>query len=241
MKVDSADLVKLLEIQEMDNAIKAAKHKASVLPVHQTIGELTRQRTQLLDDHIAAKTAVLDAGAAQQRAEADVIPVKERLARNQARVDAGEMDPKALSTAIEEIAHLKHRIAALEDAELEAMEASESANSHLAAVIEAVKALESELREQVAARDEAVAQLAQEAKQLGQARAELGAQLPGALMGLYEKIAGRSGGVGVAKLVGHRCAGCGLEATVADYNAYLAAPSDELIRCQECDRVLVRS
>ncbi|MDR1808273.1 MAG: hypothetical protein LBR33_10250 [Propionibacteriaceae bacterium] len=31
-----------------------------------------------------------------------------------------------------------------------------------------------------------------------------------------------------------------MEATTADYNRYVAAPPDEVLRCTECERILVR-
>jgi predicted nucleic acid-binding Zn-ribbon protein len=42
-------------------------------------------------------------------------------------------------------------------------------------------------------------------------------------------------------LKGRRCTGCGLEANPSDYEHYLAAAADEVLRCEECDRILVRT
>jgi len=199
-----------------------------------------QKRTEVADELIAAKTALSDAEAASQRAEEEVSPVRERLARNQARVDAGAMDPKALSNALDEIEHLKQRISDLEDAQLEAMDTQERAASHVGELSDALEQVEKQLREEVNARDAEVAELAAEAKRLGEARDEKAAQIDAALLALYDKIRVRAGGVGVARFERGRCMGCALQATVADTNAYMSAPPDEVIRCAECDRILVR-
>jgi len=240
MKADPADLGRLLELQGLDTALEQVKRKAAALPVHQVIAGLMKQRAETNDALIAAKTALSDTADAAARAEADVVPVRERLARNEARVHAGEMDAKALSSALDEIEHLKARISDLEDAQLEAMETVERADARVGELTQRLGAIEQDLREQVAARDAAVAELAAQAKELTQARADKAGQIAPDVSGLYEKIRVRANGLGVARFEGRRCGACGLEATVADLNRYVAALPDEVIRCAECDRILVR-
>ena len=240
MKADPTDLTRLLDLQALDTALEQVKRKASALPVHQTIAGLMAKRAEAADELIAAKTALSDCEAAAVRAESEVVPVRERLARNQARVDAGAMDAKALSNALDEIEHLKQRVSDLEDAQLEAMDAQERASSHVGELSQDLERIEKELRAQVGARDAEVADLAAEAKSLSEARDEKAREIDPALVGLYDKIRARAGGVGVARFERGRCMGCALQATVADANAYMAAPSDEVIRCAECDRILVR-
>jgi len=240
MKADSTDLTKLLDLQGLDSGIEQLKRKAAALPVHAQIADLTARRTAIGQDLTAAKTAVSDATATAERAEADVTPVRERLARNQARVQAGEMDAKALTSALDEIEHLKKRVSDLEDNELAALDALDAANERLARVTAAAETVDADLRELVAARDAQGADLAGQARALAERRAGLAGTIDPALLGLYEKIRARANGLGAARLDGRRCAACGLEATVADYDRYVAAAPDEVLRCAECDRILVR-
>jgi len=51
----------------------------------------------------------------------------------------------------------------------------------------------------------------------------------------------QKGGVGAAPLRARRCGGCSLELTAADLGAIAKAPTDEVLRCEECDRILVRT
>jgi predicted nucleic acid-binding Zn-ribbon protein len=47
--------------------------------------------------------------------------------------------------------------------------------------------------------------------------------------------------VGAAALVRRRCEGCHLELSGGDLRAVAAAPRDEVVRCEECRRILVRT
>ena len=60
------------------------------------------------------------------------------------------------------------------------------------------------------------------------------------LVTLYGRIADRNGGVGAGALQGRRCGACQLEATASALAGYQAAAADEVVRCEECDRILVR-
>ncbi|MDR0488588.1 MAG: C4-type zinc ribbon domain-containing protein [Propionibacteriaceae bacterium] len=240
MKSAPKDQKRLLDLQGLDTAIEKIKHSVANLEVHQIISDLMQKRTQTGDDLIAAQTELSDLVVAAERAEADVVPVRERLARNQARVDAGQVDSKALQSAIDEVAHLKQRISDLEDCELEALEAVEQARVRVEEMTHQGELIETDLHAHVDKRDAEVGELAAKAKALAAERVQVAGEIAEDLVGLYEKIRTRSAGIGVGSLQGRRCSGCGLEATVADYNAYLAAPEDQVIRCAECDRILIR-
>ncbi|MDR2930689.1 MAG: C4-type zinc ribbon domain-containing protein [Propionibacteriaceae bacterium] len=240
MKADPADLTRLLELQQMDTTVDHLRHQASSLPVHKTIATVSAAHDDAGAGLIAARTRLADAEVEAERAEADVVPVKQRLERNQARVDSGEVQAKALATALEEIDHLHRRISDLEDAQLAAMDLVETTNTEVATLTAKVAELDRELRTLVSTRDGQVAELSKQARQVAQERAALQSRLPAPLLSLYEKIRARSGGIGVARLEGRRCSGCGLEVNITDYNRYVAAAPDEVLRCAECDRILVR-
>ena len=61
------------------------------------------------------------------------------------------------------------------------------------------------------------------------------------LVALYEKIRATSGGIGAAALRQRRCEGCRLELNQVDINRIRAAADDEVLRCEECRRILVRT
>lgn len=193
-------------------------------------------------DLVAADTAVSDLEADQIRAEADLEPVRQRLVRNRQRIADGSVaDPKALSSMIEEVAHLKRRIGDLEDAELELMQALETASARRAELERQAAELDTEIAETAAARDRQLAEIDRELAERRAERTAVAGELPADLLALYAKIGGSHGGVGAAELRRRRCTGCQLEVNAADLRRFAAAPAEEVLRCEECGRILVRT
>ena len=61
------------------------------------------------------------------------------------------------------------------------------------------------------------------------------------LVALYEKVRVANGGTGAAALRQRRCGGCQLELNPVELQRIRLAPSDEVLRCEECRRILVRT
>ena len=74
-----------------------------------------------------------------------------------------------------------------------------------------------------------------------EALTELAATLPTDLLDLYEKLRASSGGIGAAALHRGRCEGCHLQLNTTDLNNLRDAPPDDVVRCEECRRILVRT
>lgn len=241
MKAAASAQIRLLDLQQEDTALAQVEHRKRALPEHAAIEEAKTVRVTLKKSHLAAQTRLADLQAELEKAEADLVPVRERKTRDQQRLDAGTLtDAKALQGLIDEIEHLGRRISELEDVQLEAMEQVEQASAEEAQLAEQISEVESSLRALMASRDEQLAQLdAQGAQHLG-VRNGIAAELPDDLVALYDRIRVRSGGLGAAPLKGRRCGGCQLEATQTALAGYAAAPGDEVLRCEECERVLVR-
>jgi predicted nucleic acid-binding Zn-ribbon protein len=72
-------------------------------------------------------------------------------------------------------------------------------------------------------------------------RAAVISDLPGDLIDLYDKLRVQHGGVGAAALRHRQCQGCHLTMNTVDLNAIRSAPDDEVLRCEECRRILVRT
>jgi len=71
-------------------------------------------------------------------------------------------------------------------------------------------------------------------------RSEVAAQEPQDLLDLYEKLRSQHEGVGAAMLRRGRCEGCHLTLNTVDLNSIRGAEPDEVLRCEECRRILVR-
>ena len=71
-------------------------------------------------------------------------------------------------------------------------------------------------------------------------REQAAAGLDAGLVALYERIREQQSGLGAAALRGRRCEGCRLELNPTDLERIRTAPADEVVRCEECRRILVR-
>ncbi len=175
------------------------------------------------------------------KAEADVQLVRARAARDQSRLDSGTGSAKDLQAIQHELESLRRRQSELEDVEIEIMERAETAESEVARLTRDREALTAELDEVRAARDAALKDLDLEAETVARPRPDTVAGVGEDLVTLYEKIRVQSGGLGAAPLRQRRCGGCQLELNNVDMTRIKSAPADEVLRCEECRRILVRT
>ena len=242
IRADPGDQRRLLDLQAVDTAIAQLEHRRRTLPENAEIARLQAERSRLAADLVAADTAVSDLERDQERAESELEPVRQRLVRNQHRIADGSVaDPKALSSLIEEVQHLERRISTLEDAELEVMEQLESATAEQERLRRAVAELDEQTGALEAKRGVQLQELGAELADRRAVRDQEAPALPGPLLTLYDKIRTGHGGIGAAELRRRRCTGCQLDINAADLRVFAAAPADEVLRCEECGRILVRT
>jgi len=189
-----------------------------------------------------AQIAVDDLTREQKKADQDVEQVKARRTRDQDRMDKGLVtSPKDLQRMQQELVSLSRRISELEDTELEVMEQLESAQAERARLTERLAAIEARTTELTVSRDATAGDVTREAGQVTDQRKVVADGVPADLLALYEKVRAQKGGVGAAALRARRCGGCSLELTAADLGTIAKAPLDEVLRCEECNRILVRT
>lgn len=235
------DQWRLLDVQAHDTRLAQLAHRRRTLPEHAEVERVNGQLRLVADRLVAARTVASDASRDLTKAEADVEQVRQRAARNQARLDSGQGSAKDLQAIQHELESLAQRQSVLEDAELEVMERLEAAQARVEEVIAEQERLTGELDEVTARRDRLVAELDDEAGAERTARENAAAGLPADLLALYEKIRESSGGTGAARLYQRRCEGCRLELNTTDLNRIRDAAPDAVVRCEECRRILVRT
>lgn len=230
-----------MSLQGIDTEIAQLHSKKANLPERVRIASLLGERKRLLEDFTEAETKVSDLERAQAKAEADLEPVRARRTRDQQRVDSGSADAKALTGLLSEIEHLTRRIDTLEDAELELMEELERAVAGFDALKARRSELETEIRALMVTRDSELAALDSQLQHAAAKRATVVEKLPAGLVTYYERVRDKHTGLGVAPLVERRCGGCRLDLNAADLRAFAAAAPDELLLCEECGRILIRT
>ena len=229
-------------MQALDAQVDQLGHQRTHLPELADIAALTQSRSEAVDQMRDAQIVVDDLTAAQVKADADVESVKTRRTRDRDRMDSGQIaNPKDLERMQHELVSLERRIATLEDEEIEVMEQLEAAQSRLTVLIGQVQEAEARMVELTTARDEKVAEIDAELASVAAKRAPALEGMPEDLLALYERLRTNKGGVGAAELRQRRCTGCQLTIDNAELAIIRAKPSNEVVRCEECTRILVRT
>jgi len=241
VKADPEVQQRLLDLQARDSALARLGHRRRTLPELGVIADADTRLAALRADVVRAETEVGDLDRELRRLEDDVDQVRRRADRDQQRMLSGGMPAKELESLQHEVETLTRRQSDLEDTELEVMERREEAEARAGQVRAEVEKATATRSEAEQARDKAFAEIDTEAAADTEARAGLAAGLPADLTALYEKLRAASGGVGAAMLRQRRCEGCRLELMGAELRAAQAAPPDEVLRCENCRRILVRT
>ncbi|RKS68755.1 hypothetical protein BZB76_5882 [Actinomadura pelletieri DSM 43383] len=242
MKAAPQAQLRLIDLQELDSSLDRLAHRRRTLPELAEIERLEGRLTELRDAIVAAETEVDDLQREQRKAEQDVEQVRTRADRDRKRLDSGQVtSAKDLGSLQAEIESLQRRQSDLEEVVLEIMERTEEAEGRVAALRADQSAAQEELATLVERRDTAQRAIDEEAATTTTARTAVAKDVPDDLLALYEKLRGQFGGVGAAKLFRGACQGCHLALNTVDLNRIRAAADDEVIRCEECRRVLVRT
>jgi predicted nucleic acid-binding Zn-ribbon protein len=241
VKADPRDQQRLLDLQQIDTRAAQLERARTHLPVLARLDDLARTRMTANDDVVSASTEHGDLLRELAKAEADVQLVRDRAARDQAHLDSGRGSAKELTSLQHEMASLARRQGDLEEIELDIMERAEAAEGTLTLAQQRLAEVEAEVLAARAERDEQQGDLATQLTETLAPRAALVAELPGDLIALYDKLRESRGGIGAAMLHQRRCLGCQLELNAADIARIRAAAADEVLRCEECSRILVRT
>ncbi|KRD36867.1 MULTISPECIES: zinc ribbon domain-containing protein [Oerskovia] len=234
------DQRRLLEVQALDTRLQQLAHKRTSLPSIARIAELDAQISDLSTSLVASRTAVSDLKRELTKAEGDVEQVRTRAARDQTRLDSGQVGAKDAQALVGELASLARRQEVLEEVELGVMERLEAHEDALAKLDAANDELLAAKAAVVVERDAELAQIDAEVATVTAARAQAVEGLDTGLVTLYDRLRAQLGGLGAAVLSGRRCEGCRLELNPSDVEIIKAKSPDQVARCEECSRILVR-
>lgn len=241
MKADPFVQARLLQLQALDTRLQQIGHARARLPQFAALEEANLQLQRAADNVVRAETSLSDVRREVTRAETDVQQVRDRATRDQSRLDAGTgMTSRDLTALQSELESLARRQSALEDVEIEAMERQEAAEARVAASTGEQQKWQAEVDRLVSERDAALADLDAERAEVAAPREQMVASIDDALITLYDRIRENSGGLAAAELKHGRCGGCRLELNPTDLAAIDKAAVDEVVRCEECSRILVR-
>jgi predicted nucleic acid-binding Zn-ribbon protein len=241
LKADPTHQLKLLDVAELDRRAAQLRHQRAHLPELAEITALEKERTALTDQVRDARIVVDDLTVEQAKADREVEQVKARRERDRTRMDTGQItNPKDLERMQHELVSLERRISTLEDAELEVMESLEEAQQLLDGLGIRAEDIDARLAELVAARDDKQASIDTSLTEVAGARGPALDGMPEDLLALYERLREQKG-VGAALLRARQCGGCNMTLDASELSRIRSAPADDVIRCEECQRILVRT
>jgi predicted nucleic acid-binding Zn-ribbon protein len=242
VKAESAAQARLLDLQELDTELQRVEHRARTLPEVAEAAALKERVDQIDAELVAAQTKLSDIEREQRKAERDVDQVRSRADRDAKRLESGQISSgKELQNLQSEIASLARRQSELEEVVLEVMERAEE----LAAKADRLAAEREEtvakFTEVTARRDTAAAGIAMDRDTVIRDRERVAGEIPADLLALYDKLRAQYDGVAAAPLRYGRCGGCKLALSTVELNDIRATPADEVVRCEDCRRILVRT
>lgn len=240
MKADPKDQRRLLDLQLTDTTLRQLDHRRRNLPEHAEIERFEADARTAFDEHAQAEAAVGDIDRDIARQEREIEQVRQRAARDQARLDAGTGSAKDLSNLQHELGSLARRQSELEDVELELMERRETAQAAVDALTARLDEVNAGREAATARRDKAVEEIGGEEALAKSAREKQAADVPDALLSLYEKIRTQSP-IAAAAIRGRRCGACRIELSAGEVDRVRNAPRDEVLRCEECRSIMVRT
>ena len=240
MQASVAQQNQILQLQIIDSEIMQANTKLKSLPEVEQLLHIDKRILTATEELATVKAEADQISLELRRGEADVETVTDRIKKDEARLNAGTASPKELEQTQHEIETLKKRQLALEEIELEIMVSSEAVNERLQLLttdLASLETLKSEINQRLTSATTEI-NLVILAKQ--KTRSELTPNIEKALLDLYEKLRGANSGVGAATLVGSKCNGCNLAINAVEMERIKNLAADELLRCEECRRILVR-
>ncbi len=200
-----------------------------------------QQRLRALNDKAANLTGDLaDLDRDIERVEREVELVTKRADGDRARMASGAATAKELEGLQSELESLARRQGTLEDDELELMERREGLDAELNDVRRQVEEARVVLGDAEADRGRQIGEIDAETAEASSTREALAINIPDRLVELYERIHAKQP-IAAAELVGRRCGSCRIEKPPADMIPIRSAPIDEVLRCEECGCVLIRT
>jgi predicted nucleic acid-binding Zn-ribbon protein len=240
MKAEPAVQRRLLDLAEADGELARLAHRRRTLPEHAQLADAEAAVRKAKDKLVEVETVAGDLDRDIRRLERDVEGVRARTDRDNALLSGAGIGAKQATELQHELETLARRQSVLEDEQLEVMEQREAVGVDVEHSRGVLAADEQAVDEIVERRDSALADL--DAAEAGRRRdrGEIAVNLPADLLVLYDKRREQRG-TGAAALLQRRCQACRLELDRTALSELRSAPADDVVYCEECGVILVRT
>jgi uncharacterized protein len=226
----------LLDLQDVDSMIDRLNRRLTEIraALHET-DELKTARSALR----AAEESVSQKRAQRKDLEVADAALETRVKEAERRLYSGVVkNPKELLDLQNDIASSKRQKDTLDDQLFAAMVALEEAEAGLKACSDTLLKVEAEWRASQGDLASELTQLEQELVERTATQTEARAKLSAPDLAQYDQLRRRKGGVAVVEMEGSVCGACGVRVTA--HILQQLSQADQLGRCGNCERILVR-
>ena len=231
----------LFAVQDEDVLSGQLQHRFEQLPERARLVDARANQTATAAENEELDLKRLDMLQRQHRIEGEVTAIETRLAELDGKLYGGAITTaRGASTLQEEIEHLRRRQDDLESDVLELMEALEPVDERLAELAGLGIRQDGSIAEALSDLNSAEAAVTDELDQSAARRETAVAQLDVEVLGRYETNRAAFGSSTAVRFAGSDCKGCPLTMPAVEADRVRALPSETLVDCRECGRLVVR-
>jgi uncharacterized protein len=240
VRADPAVQRRLLELADVDTELTRIDHRRRTMPELAEITEREHTNREKRDKLVAVQTTLGDLNRDASRQESEIEAVRAREEKDRTLLKDGNVAQRQVADLEHELATLTRRQATLEDDLLELMERREAVEMDVSHAKVELDAADTALADAQRRRDQVLEQLEVAEARRTEERAKLVPSFPTDLLGLYDRVR-KQKGTGAALLRARRCGACNMELDRTAIGHIRDAAPDEVVRCDECGAILVRT
>ena len=230
-----AQIQRLVHVQGLDVRLAEVRNRLQAIPAQ--IAAVDARVSTTRQQIAAAKEALTTSLKERKKYEMDVDSWREKARKY--RDQSFEVKTNEAYKALQhEIQHAEAQVAQAEDRLLERMVAGEEYERQVKAAERSVTVVESEAQAERQKIHAEQGSLQNELQAKEAERREFALQVPEDLLHIYEQVASRRHGIGLAEVRDQACALCGVRIRPHVFQELGRSDSHEIFQCESCTRIL---
>ncbi|MGH9300405.1 MAG: zinc ribbon domain-containing protein [Acidimicrobiales bacterium] len=231
----------LILVQDRDSVLDQLAWKRLHLPERTELADIDAQLGHQMARADAVGVRRRDLESRQAALEAQAQAAAERIKAIESRMYSGEVSAtRDLQAMANEVQSLQGQRSGWDDQAVAILEELEPVEAELDGLAADRRPLEEDRAKAEARLAQAVAVIDDEANEQQGARNALADSIAADLLARYHKLRAHLGGIGAARLVNGSCSGCHLALSAVELSTVVRSPTDAVITCEQCGRILVR-
>lgn len=237
MTVPSAEL---LALQDIDSEIDALVHRRRHLPERARVDEDVTLLEAMRHQAVECRVELDELTQKRVRAESELALTDARRGAIAKRLySAQTTSTRDLQAMQAETGSLDLRASSLEDEVLGLLEAADAVSGRLGELDRGIASVGESLLGAAEELNRAETDIDGRIAGLRARREAAKAAISASLLGRYEQLRARLGGVAVARVVGRRCSGCHLTLSAMELEQVRRSGDGDVYTCEQCSRMLV--